>query len=97
MSGKSVKLGCRGRRRAAGLLGAQSKNSREGERSTEGKGSELDSGFADLKDSPHSPPLCLPGFSICVVGARGGIRPPIPRAEVEKHCNWWGRNTELRR
>lgn len=56
MSGKSVKLGCRGRSRAAGLLGAQSKNPREVER-TEGKGSELNSGFADLEDNaPHPTP-----------------------------------------
>lgn len=55
MSGKSVKLSCRGRSRAAGLLGAQSENSRAVERRTEGKGSELDSGFADLEDSPPPP------------------------------------------
>lgn len=55
MSGKSVKLGCRGRSRAAGLLGAQSKNPREVERRTEGKGSGLDSGFADLEDNLPPP------------------------------------------
>lgn len=71
MSGKSVKLGCRGRSRAAGLLGAQSKNPREVEGRTEGKGSGLDSGFADLEDNPPPPPpppLYLPGFSICDMG-----------------------------